>query len=58
MRTYKVKLQFESQEVYDFWVEKLRTVRDCYNFTSKIAYEEELARVEAEEAVGNTVYAE
>ena len=40
MRTYKVKLQFESREVYDFWVERLCTVRDCYNYASKIVYDE------------------
>ena len=42
MRTYKVKLQFESPEVHDFWVEKLHTVRDCYNYASKIAFDEKL----------------
>ena len=40
MITYKVKLMFDCKEVYDFWVNQLYLVRDCYNFVSKIAYEE------------------
>lgn len=40
MITYKVKLMFDCQEVYDFWVGQLSIVRDCYNFVSKIAFDE------------------
>ena len=42
MRTYKVKLLFENQEIYDFWVRRLFLVRDCYNYASKIVFEEKL----------------
>ena len=42
MRTYKVKLLFENQEIYDFWTARLRLVRDCYNYASKIVFEERL----------------
>ena len=42
MRTYKVKLMFGNREIYDFWVSQLRLVKDCWNFASKIAFEEKL----------------
>ena len=40
MLTYKTKLEFETEEVRTFWVERMRLVRDCYNFASAIAYNE------------------
>ena len=42
MLTYKTKLVFPSQKARDFWVERMSLVRDCYNFASKIAFEEKL----------------
>lgn len=42
MRTYKVKLLFENPEIEDFWVRRLFLVRDCYNYASKIVFEEKL----------------
>jgi len=42
MKTYKVKLMFDCQEVYDFWVGQLCMVRDCFNYASKIIYDEKL----------------
>ena len=40
MLTYKTKLVFESKEVETFWVKRMCLVRDCYNFASKVAFEE------------------
>ena len=42
MLTYKTKLVFESKEVETFWVKRMCLVRDCYNFASKVAFEENL----------------
>ena len=42
MLTYKTKLLFESQDVFDFWVSQMRLVRDCYNFVSEVAFNEKL----------------
>ena len=42
MLTYKVKLMFDSQEIYDFWTEQMLLARDCYNYASKIAFEEKI----------------
>ena len=43
MLTYKTKLVFESNEVRTFWVERMCLVRDCYNFASKIVFNEKIA---------------
>ena len=40
MKTYKAKLMFSNQKTYDFWVEQLCLVRDCYNYSSKIVFDE------------------
>ena len=40
MKTYKVKLMFSNPEIYDFWVGQMSLVRDCYNFASKVIFEE------------------
>ena len=42
MKTYKVKLMFRNQEIYDFWVAQMSLVRDCYNFASEIMFDEKL----------------
>ena len=42
MKTYKTKLLFSNQEIYDFWVEQLCLVRESYNYASKIVFEEKL----------------
>lgn len=42
MITYKVKLIFENRGVYDFWVSQMNLVRDCYNFVSKIVFDEKV----------------
>lgn len=42
MLTYKVKLRFWTEKARAYWVERLRLVRDCYNYASKIAFEEKL----------------
>ena len=42
MLTYKTKLVFPSQKAYDFWTERMLLIRECYNFASKIAFEEKL----------------
>ena len=42
MKTYKVKLMFDNAETFGFWVEQLRLVRDCWNFASKIVFEEKI----------------
>ena len=42
MRTYKVKLLFESAEIEDFWTRRLYLVRDCYNHASKIVFDEKI----------------
>lgn len=42
MLTYKTKLVFPNQKVHDFWAERMLLVRDCYNFASRIAFEEKL----------------
>ena len=42
MKTYKAKLLFSNQEIYDFWVEQLCLVRESYNFASKIVFEEKI----------------
>lgn len=42
MRTYKVKLLFDNQQIYDFWVDRLYLVRDCYNYASNIIFNENL----------------
>lgn len=43
MLTYKTKLIFENQKSRDFWKEQMSLVRDCYNFVSRIAFEEKLS---------------
>ena len=40
MLTYKTKLCFESPNAKTFWEEQMCLVRDCYNFISKIAFDE------------------
>ena len=42
MRTYKTKLMFGNQEIYDYWVSQLCLVRDCWNFASEIVYNEKI----------------
>jgi hypothetical protein len=42
MRTYKVKLMFDSQEIYDFWTVRLCLVKECYNYASKIVFDEKI----------------
>lgn len=42
MKTYKTKLLFSNQEIYDFWVKQLCLVRDCYNYSSKIVFNEKI----------------
>ena len=42
MRTYKTKLMFDNPEIYDHWVFQLRLVKDCWNFASRIVFEEKL----------------
>ena len=42
MKTYKVRLMFDNPEVREFWVGQLCTVRDCYNYASKIVFDEKL----------------
>ena len=42
MLTYKTRLVFETKEVETFWVKRMCLVRDCYNFASKVAFEENL----------------
>lgn len=43
MLTYKTKLVFESNEVKTFWIETMCLVRDCYNFASKVVFDEKIA---------------
>ena len=43
MLTYKTKLLFESKEVRTFWVKRMCLVRDCYNFASKVVFDEKIA---------------
>ena len=38
--TYKVALEFYDQKMRDFWVGQMLLARDCYNFVSKIAFDE------------------
>ena len=40
MLTYKIKLMFDNPKARAYWVEQMRMVRDCYNYISKIAFEE------------------
>ena len=42
MKTYKAKLMFSNQEIYDFWVRQLCLVRDCYNYSSNIIFNEKV----------------
>ena len=42
MLTYKVQLKFGTDAARAHWVEQMRLVRDCYNFASKIAFDEKL----------------
>ena len=42
MLTYKTKLIFENKKVKDFWKKQMCFVRGCYNFASKIAFEEKI----------------
>ena len=42
MQTYKTKLVFDYPKARAFWVGQMRVVRDCYNYVSKIAFEEKL----------------
>ena len=42
MKTYKAKLLFGNQEIYDFWVEQLCLVRQSYNYASKIVFDEKI----------------
>ena len=41
MQTYKIKLMFDNPKARAYWVEQMRVVRDCYNYVSKIAFEEQ-----------------
>ena len=43
MLTYKIKLLFESKEVRTFWVKRMCLARDCYNFASKVVFDEKIA---------------
>ena len=40
MQTYKTKLVFDNQKARAFWVRQMCVVRDCYNYVSKIAFDE------------------
>ena len=40
MQTYKTKLVFDDPKARAFWVGQMRVVRDCYNYVSKIAFDE------------------
>ena len=42
MLTYKTKLLFPSEKVRTFWTGQMCLVRDCYNFASKIVFEEKI----------------
>lgn len=42
MRTYKVKLEFETKNVKDFWKERICLVQDCYNYASNIIFNEKV----------------
>lgn len=42
MKTYKAKLMFSNQKTQSFWIEQLCLVRDCYNYSSKIVFDEKL----------------
>ena len=42
MLSYKVKLNFERKETRDFWTDRMFVVRDCYNFVSKIIFDEKV----------------
>ena len=42
MLSYKVKLNFERKETRDFWIDRMFLVRDCYNFVSKIVFDEKV----------------
>ena len=42
MLSYKVKLNFEKKETRDFWIDRMFLVRDCYNFVSKIIFDEKV----------------
>ena len=42
MKTYKAKLMFSNQEIYDFWIRQLCLVRDCYNYSSNIIFNEKV----------------
>ena len=42
MLTYKTKLIFETEVARAHWAGQMRLVRDCYNFASKIAFDENL----------------
>ena len=42
MLTYKTKLTFESHEIREFWLKSLFLARDCYNFVSRIVFDEKL----------------
>ena len=42
MKTYKAKLMFNNQKIYDFWVRQLCLVRDCYNYSSNIIFNEKV----------------
>ena len=33
---------FSNQKIYDFWIRQLCLVRDCYNYSSKIVFDEKL----------------
>lgn len=41
MLTYKTKLLFETGKARAFWGGQMRQVRDCYNFVSRKAFEEQ-----------------
>lgn len=42
MLSYKVKLNFERKETRDFWMARMFVIRDCYNFVSKIIFDEKV----------------
>jgi len=42
MKTYKAKLMFNNLEIYDFWVKQLCLVRECFNYSSTIVFNEKI----------------
>ena len=42
MRTYKVKLKFETPEIQSFWKNRIILVLNCYNYASNIIFNEKI----------------